>query len=227
MHGGLRTLMRSAVWCKLIDVANLCINCGNLTVGDRTLCFECQGAPHGELATYSAGCRCDLCRSANAAYMRDIRKGIRKTRKRWRQVSDHGTESRYQGGCKCDDCHSASRAAQFERQIRNRHGMELFEYALLVDIQNLGCAICVATFTGRVCIDHAHHCPHPDGQSCEKCWRGLLCDECNKQLERKVGHAFIRQEEGCATDDDLRVLEYIRHPPANLLRSHRQNRTDE
>src|SRR5665213_306861 len=56
---------------------SICIAC-NLrpTAPTRLLCFECQGAPHGEQATYSAGCRCNSCRDAHSTYMRAWRNGI-------------------------------------------------------------------------------------------------------------------------------------------------------
>ena len=175
--------------------------------------------PHGEIARYSSGCRCDECKSANAAYQRDYRKGIRYTRKRWRKEPEHGTEAKYQRGCRCDRCAKAASYAQHVRQIKNRHGMSAETYQAILDFQSESCALCDDSFNNgeRLSIDHKHSCPHAPGKSCRMCWRGLLCRSCNGQLERLIGHAYINEVEGVASSEDLRVLSYVRNPPAQQV----------
>ena len=176
-------------------------------------------APHGEIARYSDGCRCEECRAANAAYQKDYRNGIRRTRKRWRKTPDHGTEAMYRRGCRCDLCHDAAGRSQHARQIKNRHGMTSDIYRAILEFQSGGCALCGDEFNDgeRLSIDHKHSCPHLPGKSCSKCWRGLLCRSCNGQLERLIGHAYINEVEGVADDEDRRVLNYIRNPPAQQV----------
>lgn len=203
--------------CKLTHMADICEMCKTRpTVAGRKVCFECQGAPHGELATYSAGCRCDLCKAANTAYQSDYRQGVRKTRKRWAKLVGHGTSGCYQRGCRCDEC----LFGEATRQQMSRHQMSTDIYDAILRLQGGGCAICQGPQNNaakRFDIDHKHSCEHLSGRSCSLCWRGLLCRECNKQLERTVGHAYIRETEGVATEDDERVLAYIRNPPAQQV----------
>src|ERR1019366_5474848 len=127
---------------------------------------------HGEIARYSAGCRCGECRMANAAYQRDYRKGIRRTRKRWKSVPEHGTEARHKGRpgytdpCRCTECVTAVRLIQ----QRRRHGMTVAQYEKLLAVQGGGCGLCGMSTpqAGRTCfdVDHSHACPHAPGRSC-------------------------------------------------------------
>ncbi|UQN30681.1 hypothetical protein [Brachybacterium kimchii] len=65
---------------------------------------------HGTRSHYRAGCRCDDCRAANAAYDRAYRAGHR----------EHGTRAAYTRGCRCDACRSAN--AEAHRAWRAAHG---------------------------------------------------------------------------------------------------------
>jgi hypothetical protein len=77
---------------------------------------------HGTLATYRTGCRCEVCRKANAAdHQRDVQ---RRRAQRYRAVdgrlvapnAQHGTDGGYcNHGCRCRLCteaHSDAYAAQ-------------------------------------------------------------------------------------------------------------------
>lgn len=179
-----------------------------------------SNAPHGEIARYSAGCRCDECKKANAAYQKDYRNGIRRTRKRWRRQPDHGTYAKFYRGCRCGVCVDAAKRDQFARQIKNRHGMTIEVYWAILSFQENVCAIC--SMPGdesgeHFSIDHKHSCPHDPGKSCSACWRGLLCRSCNGQLERLIGHAYINEIDGVASQYDGKILQYVRDPPAQVV----------
>lgn len=53
------------------------------------------------------------------------------------------------------------------------------EYRQLVSDQEWVCAVCGREET--LVIDHDHQCC-PEGKSCPKCRRGLLCNGCNRML---------------------------------------------
>lgn len=61
---------------------------------------------HGNRTSYQRGCRCTLCRNANAAYSRKLYGW--KARKK--SVPGHGTTARYQRGCRCKPCKAAKSA---------------------------------------------------------------------------------------------------------------------
>ena len=95
---------------------------------------------HGTINEYSNhGCRCDLCRAANAAYYREYaaRKSVsdpcpdcggykRTVSKRcqachFRAVApSHGMERMYRNGCRCDLCRAASAKGRRERSRRSK-----------------------------------------------------------------------------------------------------------
>lgn len=192
----------------------ICLDCTvNDTRGTHKLCFECNPALHGEARKYYAGCRCSECRHA-ALDQEHLRAAGRSP-----TSASHGTPQRYRNGCRCEPCASASR--------RHRHliphGMTPAIYQALLDIEDDSCPLCGIRQedTDLVFhIDHSHNCAHTNRKiSCSQCWRGLLCQGCNPHLERKIGHAYLREIEGLPpTKEDKRVLEYIRNPPANQLR---------
>ncbi len=124
----------------------------------------------------------------------------------------HGTMVKYTSGCKCDACLNAQ------------------DYREIVQMQAGVCALCAGhqiAASKAFDVDHSHACAEHDHQrsgnanerqSCPRCWRGLLCRVCNQQLERKVGHAYIREIEGISSSEDLIILDYIRNPPADKWR---------
>lgn len=62
-----------------------------------------------------------------------------------------------------------------------KYGITLDDYESLLVAQNYKCAICFASVSGAMHIDHDHECC--DGpRSCGKCIRGLLCGSCNSGL---------------------------------------------
>lgn len=77
----------------------------------------------------------------------------------------------YQAYCK--DC------TRLNSQLR-WHSMTLDEYNRRLEEQNNKCASCHDEMTTPE-IDHDHNCC-PNGRSCGKCTRGLLCTNCNRLL---------------------------------------------
>lgn len=94
---------------------------------------------HGTTNGYgNHGCRCDACRQANTAYMKERGFGgyaknkcacgnLKRVPARQcrecvdrERAADHGTESRYSSGCRCDECRTAASAAKRERRIKSR-----------------------------------------------------------------------------------------------------------
>ena len=80
------------------------------------------------------------------------------------------------------------RPAELRRHegLKRHHGMTPEQYDALLAAQGGVCAACGALPKGyaralHVDHDHAHDWSHRPGQkSCPACWRGLLCDACNK-----------------------------------------------
>lgn len=84
---------------------------------------------HGTTSSYVKGCRCELCRAANAAYSAVVRarrpKQMRKPRsdKGVKRKSDgpkeHGTFSAYKHPCRCDLCRAAAAKYNAEWRAKN------------------------------------------------------------------------------------------------------------
>ena len=183
------------------------------------ICFCCGDSymPTGGRQIVCEKSECQAWRSANS----DIPP---------RMLSDyapHGTLRKYTTGCKCEPCRDANN----DHKRIDRHQMYPQDYIALLATQGGSCALCHGPqiSTSRAYdVDHNHACAEHNPQrgaadrirqSCPRCWRGLLCRTCNQQLERKVGHAYIREIEGCPSEEDAAILEYIRNPPANRLRN--------
>jgi len=78
------------------------------------------------------------------------------------------------------------------RNYRNRmhHVSQEWLDAKLAEQNNL-CAVCFQPFLKTPHIDHDHKCKHVRG-SCDKCRRGLLCEDCNLGLGRfRDGQAVL------------------------------------
>ncbi len=70
------------------------------------------------------------------------------------------------------------------RRVRNRrHDITQEQYDAKMSTQNSCCAICRKPFEGTPHVDHSHDCC-PNLRSCDKCRRGLLCEDCNLGLGR-------------------------------------------
>jgi hypothetical protein len=76
-----------------------------------------------------------------------------------------------------------NREAQAKRHRNNRHGITQEWFDLKMEEQDGKCAVCHQTFTETPHIDHNHECC-PQLKSCDKCRRGLLCEDCNLGLGR-------------------------------------------
>lgn len=95
--------------------------------------------------------------------------------------------------------------------LRTKHGMTLEQYEALKAYQSGTCYLCRrATGASRaLAVDHDHEkartvCGHDHKNSCEECWRGLLCSHCNEML------AIARDER----DFFVRAARYLADPPA-------------
>lgn len=72
-----------------------------------------------------------------------------------------------------------------DRHLKNM-GLSRVEFDALLSLQGNKCAICDRTEPGgkgRWHVDHDHDCPeHGPKKACQKCYRGLLCFNCNVAL---------------------------------------------
>lgn len=64
-----------------------------------------------------------------------------------------------------------------------RHGITQQWYDGKLEEQQNRCAICLQPFEKTPNVDHNHECCEPL-TSCDKCRRGLLCEDCNLGLGR-------------------------------------------
>lgn len=98
--------------------------------------------------------------------------------------------------------------------------MTVEDYDAILEFQGGVCYICrrAKGVKRLLAVDHDHAlakamCEHPHEESCEMCWRGLLCSRCNGMLAH-------------ARDDPsvfARAAEYLRNPPARYWRVHGAN----
>jgi hypothetical protein len=107
------------------------------------------------------------------------------------------------------------REAARKHHLKTRHRMTPEQYAELLAMQSGLCCLCLRArgVSRALSVDHDHYKAqfhnHPNEESCERCWRGLLCSTCNKML----GHGR----------DDVeffyRAIDYLTDPPALRLES--------
>jgi hypothetical protein len=103
-----------------------------------------HGTPNGYA---NLGCRCEFCRKAQTAYLRE--RGIGTYRRnacacgnpktlgaekcqacRFAEIAaDHGTESKYFAGCRCDECRRASAAGRRRRRHENLEASRAYDRA--------------------------------------------------------------------------------------------------
>ena len=95
--------------------------------------------------------------------------------------------------------------------LKTRHRMTPEQYDELLAFQGGVCYICrrAKGITRALQVDHDHAlarrvCDHEHDESCENCWRGLLCSRCNSML----AHAHDD------TQVFARAIEYLQLPPA-------------
>jgi len=103
------------------------------------------------------------------------------------------------------------REAARKQNLRTRHHMTPEQHDSLLAFQGGRCYICrrATGKTRALAVDHDHAkaralCEHPEDQSCETCWRGLLCQPCNRLL------AHVRDAAAALR----RAIRYLKFPPA-------------
>lgn len=88
------------------------------------------------------------------------------------------------------------------------------QYDALLALQGGHCFMCPATGKARaLAVDHDHakaraECTHPHDESCENCWRGLLCSRCNDTLAHARDEVVFFE----------RAIDYLNYPPAQMWR---------
>jgi Recombination endonuclease VII len=104
------------------------------------------------------------------------------------------------------------REAARKANLKARHNMTVEQYDSLLEYQRGVCYICrrAKGKTRALQVDHDHAiasdaCSHDKEQSCERCWRGLLCARCNGML------AHARDE----IQVFRRAIRYLVYPPAS------------
>lgn len=98
-------------------------------------------------------------------------------KERPRQVFRSGRVDDYCRPCNLADQHAT------DRKIRHG-GLTDEQYAVMLERQGGGCAICggpARSRGGAFHVDHDHACC-PYGKACERCIRGLLCYPCNSAV---------------------------------------------
>lgn len=102
------------------------------------------------------------------------------------------------------------REASHRYRLKTRHRMTVEQYEALLAFQGGHCYLCPNTGKARyLAVDHDHakakaECSHPHDESCENCWRGLLCQRCNDTLAHaRDSREYFR-----------RALWYLWQPPA-------------
>lgn len=84
----------------------------------RQVTEEGREVPHGVLGYVHYGCRCDVCRTENAARHRAARED-RKARAH--EAPNHGTYSTYVNwGCQCSACHEVGTRTLREQAAKRR-----------------------------------------------------------------------------------------------------------
>ena len=82
------------------------------------------------------------------------------------------------------DRERAQRDPDYRRRyhLKQRYGLSLEDYLARLEAQGGGCAVCGASPGARIMhVDHDHACC-PGEQTCGRCIRGILCQDCNRGL---------------------------------------------
>jgi hypothetical protein len=94
--------------------------------------------PHGSPARYRSGCKCDLCRSANAKVHKNLR--VDRSLRRNEATFEHGRSAYLNWGCRCEVCtkdHTEACAPAVRRyQEANREELNQRTYVRRRPIQN-------------------------------------------------------------------------------------------
>jgi hypothetical protein len=95
--------------------------------------------------------------------------------RKWLSESEFGVSKREADGLnyQCKRC--------VRRPYLAKYGLTQERYDELLEAQGGVCAICQQPPSRAFDIDHDHNCC-PQGSSCGKCVRGLLCFNCNSAL---------------------------------------------
>lgn len=70
-------------------------------------------------------------------------------------------------------------------RLRHAHNMSMAVFNRHLESQGYKCKLCQTSFEGAstvVCVDHDHSCCPAKTRSCGRCFRGLLCRNCNTGL---------------------------------------------
>jgi len=140
--------------------------------------------PHGELAGYRAGCKCELCNSANNVYSlenyykrnpkKDRTSKICKRCKIEKSIEEYYLHSL--GKWPEPNCIPCTAIVKREYRLMKQYGLTVEKYDELLFLQNGKCAICLLDFSEMKNPPHIDH-DHTTGEV-----RGLLCSKCNPAI---------------------------------------------
>lgn len=97
----------------------------------------------------------------------------------WKPVDEF-----FKAATKVDGLTLHCKACSRDMELRRKYGINLEQYAAMLDKQGGTCAICPKTPEENgmsLAVDHDHSCCSGN-RSCGKCVRGLLCDNCNRGI---------------------------------------------
>lgn len=112
--------------------------------------------------------------------------------RKWRENNPEKVKSRNKNYYEQNKQSEIARSGQYYRDNRetekqrhrnNRHHITQETFDKQLADQDNKCAVCLQEFTSTPHIDHDHRCCSPL-KSCDKCRRGLLCQDCNLGIGR-------------------------------------------